>query len=855
MLNTIGTKITKSRRASVAALVLSLTALIAVISVLAVDVRAKLTELSTADADSAPWQLSQLEVEFLTFKLELREAINTGAPDVDAMREKFDIFYSRISAVSTSQIYETIRENPDFAETLAEIIVYRDRLAERFDAGDVTVETLPTILEETVPARANIRELALFGVGLYARQGDLEREALAQVLSRLALLLGALVACLTAALLVVAGLVARAMARSRDILRTSARLEAVSATSLEAILVSDASGRVIDFNSAAETVFGFKADDIAGRNYVDFIVPEASRDGPELGFWQYSHSEEAKVIGLGRHEVEAQRASGEVFPIELAVTRTDTPDGEIFLHFMRDISERIAAEKALREARDEALAGEQAKSNLLAVMSHEMRTPLNGILGTLELLSRTELTGPQREHLEIMSKSGDLLLHHVNDVLELSRLDSGQADVTEDVFSVPEMLDDIASGLQHLAEAANTTFGVTFSGDDLDFVRGAPRRLRQVLVNLAGNAVKFTENGTITLSAEREAGEDIVSIEVSDTGIGIAPEDQARIFDEFVTIDPSYNRRSEGTGLGLAITRRLVEAMGGAISVTSTPGEGSRFTVTLPLPSVPVGRRSDDAPETEMEEAPQFPGMHVLLVEDNPINRRIAHAMLDSLQCAVIEAENGAKGVAAAAERSFDVILMDISMPEMDGIEATRQIRAGPSASKDANIIALTAHAMQEDVDRFQSAGMNDVVVKPISSDRLAAALDRRRAPRTLWTEQSGPDVWDSGVFSEFLQVLGADDTQDMLNHFLDDAREVVPWLVWQSSEDCDAAEVAKRAHGLAGSAAVLGATELHAALRALEEAARKERPIASKGAELAKVWEATERNIPKLEDGEASAA
>ena len=855
MLDATNSRVSKMRMTSISALVVALIALIAVIVIMAVDVRAKLTELSTADADSVPWQMSQLEVEFLSFKLELREGMNEAAPDLASMRDKFDIFYSRIEVFNTSPNYIIIRENPEFSATLRALTAYRDNLAALFDAGQVTAETLPEILAETVPARASIREMALFGVGLYARQSDIQRQALAAVLSRLALLLGALVACLLGALTVVAGLVWRALARSREILRTSARLKAVSDTSLEAILVSDVSGCVLDFNRAAEEIFGIKADEIVGRNFTDFIVPEEARNGPESGYWHYHRSDEAKVIELGRQEVDAQRASGEVFPIELAVSRTDTPDGEIFLHFMRDISERRTTEQELREARDEALAGEQAKANLLAVMSHEMRTPLNGILGTLELLNRTDLTPAQRDHMEVMAKSGDLLLNHVNDVLELSRLDAGQAEMDEDVFSVLEIMEDVATGLHHLADSAGTRIEIVQDGAGFDHVRGAPRRLRQVLVNLAGNAVKFTENGVITLSAHRAADDDMVEVKVSDTGIGIAEEDQARIFDEFVTIDPNYNRKAEGTGLGLAITRRLVEAMGGAISVKSQPGQGTTFTVTLLLPPVPTGRRAVDAPSAEPEEAPQFPGMNVLLVEDNAINRRIAGAMLDGLKCNVFEAEDGAKGVQAAAEKKFDVILMDISMPEMDGIEATRHIRTGPSASKETNIIALTAHAMQEDVERFQAAGMNDVVVKPISADRLAAAIDRRRAPRHLWTEDKSGNTWDEAVFGEFLQVLGATDTAEMMGRFLEDARDVVPWLVWQSSEETDHEQVAKKAHGLAGSAAVLGATELHAALRALEEAARKSRPIAGKGADLDRIWAATERDAPMIENGSVSVA
>jgi len=848
-------KISTLRVVAIAALSLSLVFLIAVITAMATDVRSKLQELSATDVDSVPWQLAQLEVEFLSFKLELREAMNEDAPDIPSMRQKFEVFFNSVEAINQSQSYETLLQNPSFSDALSELTAYRDRLAVLFENNEVTEAIVPRLIDETVPARANIRELALFGVGLFARQTELERAALASVLSRLALLLAALVACLSGALLLVIGLVMRAMTRSRDVLRASARLKAVSENSLEAILVSDGNGHVLDFNASAEEVFGFRAEDMIGKYFPDLIIPDHLKEKHTNGFETYRQTGKTNVIDAGRVQVEAKRATGEVFPLELAISCTDTPDGEIFLAFMRDISDRVAAENALLQARDDALAGERAKSDLLAVMSHEMRTPLNGILGTLELLSRTDLDPEQREHLEIMGKSGDLLLHHVNDVLEMSRLDSGQSEMAEDVFDLPTMMRDIADSLLQLAQSAENEINVVIEGNDLSHVRGASRRLRQVLMNLAGNAVKFTEHGQITLRACRRDGGDAVFIDVSDTGIGIAPENQTRIFDEFVTIDPNYNRKAEGTGLGLAITRRLVEAMGGEIAVNSIPGEGSTFSVELPLPAVPMGRRSVDIDDARKDEDVRFPGLKVLLVEDNPINRRIARAMLDGLQCSVTEASNGIEGVSAAAHMNFDVILMDISMPEMDGVEATQSIRSGPSASSETKIVALTAHAMQEDVDRFQAAGMNDVVVKPISVSRLAEAIDRRRAIRPDAPAIKTDPTWDADTFGEFLAVLGPDETAQMLDRFMSDASEVVPWLVWQSSEELEPAAVAKRAHGLAGSAAVLGATKLHTALRALEQAARKEQPLAEIGAELGKVWDATSGNVPDLSSGDSASA
>ena len=842
------------RKISVAGLLLTLGALIAVIVLLAGDVRGKLAELSAAESDSVPWQLSQLEVEFLTFKLALRAALGTDVPDLDVLQERFDIFYGRVELLESSPQYNAIRADAEFAALMQVVVEYRNSVADAFDQGQISAADLPEVLASTEPARVDIRELALFGVRLDTERSDRQRAALAHVLSRLAVLLGALVTCLSGALILVAGLVGRAVARSRDLIRTTARLKAVSETSLEAILVSDRAGRVLDFNAAAEEIFGLTAEEIIGRGFAERIIPEHLRKNHHEGMAHFNRTGEASVIDAGRVVVEACRADGETFPLELAISRTDTPDGEIFLAFMRDISQRLADEHALRQARDDALAGETAKASLLAVMSHEMRTPLNGILGTLELLSNSDLDAEQREHLEIMAASGDLLLQHVNDVLELSRLDSGQTETVDDVFDLMQILQEICHGLHHLAQASRSTVEIEAQRESLTHVRGDPRRLRQVLVNLVGNALKFTEDGTVTLKARRCAEEKFVEIQVIDTGIGIAPEDQERIFDEFVTIDPSYNRKAEGTGLGLAITQRLVQAMDGEISVASTPGQGSVFTVRLPLPNVPTGRRSSDGDAAPEQKPQRLDNYDVLLVEDNPINRRIARAMLEALGCTVTEAVDGAKGVEAAQAHCYDVILMDISMPEMDGVEATGRIRSGPAASQNSQIIALTAHAMQEDVERFVEAGMNDVVVKPISSESLAKALDRRRNLLDIvGLDETSP--WDRSVFGEFLEVLGPVDTAEMLEKFLTDARETVPWLVWQSSEEIDPEEIARRAHALSGSAAVLGAAALHRALKALEGAARKGQALEPHGNTLDTTWARTERTVPIIEGDAASVA
>ncbi|MEM1273346.1 MAG: ATP-binding protein [Pseudomonadota bacterium] len=831
-------------------LVVLVTMLILGIAWLADDVRLKLNRLATAQSDNVAWSLAQLEVEFQAFETASLAALHDLRPNLETVTTRFDIFYSRVSGLNTAGRLSRMRDDADFAAHLSQVTRYRDWAAAQIDSGQVLIAASPEFSDQTEAAHDAIRQLSLRGANLTGTAAEVGRQRLASVLSRLALAALFLVAGLIAALIVVARLLARAGARSREIMHAAARLDAVSSTALDAILVSDRDGRVLNFNAAAEQLFGYEADMAIGKNFAELIVPDHHRKRHEAGMARYRETGEMRVVGTGRLQLDARRASGEVFPAELAIAKTEGPDGELFVAFIRDVSARVAAEAELRQARDDALAGEKAKTNLLAVMSHEMRTPLNGILGSLELLAATDMTAQQRDHLRVMSRSGDVLLHHVNDVLELSRLDAGQTKFARETFGLAAMLQEVSDTVRPMADANGNTVTLNLPAEVASPVVGDPRRLRQVILNLAGNAVKFTENGRVTVSAMRIAGSDAVDISVTDTGIGISEADQSRIFDEFVTIDPSYDRKAEGTGLGLAITRKLVLAMGGTIDVESRPGHGSAFRIRVPLPVChKVPRHAPAKPKM------RFDGVEVLLVEDNPINRRIAMGMLKPMGVTVTEAVNGSEGVAAAASRSFDIIFMDISMPELDGTEATRRIRAGPSASRNVPIVALTAHSMDEDIERFEAAGMNGVLLKPISSDRLAEVLAQHCGAAAM--AQPGPPILDPQVHGEFAEVLGPEETAAMVAKFLDDASHVIPWLLRHNDDDHAAEDVAKRAHALAGSAAVLGAKALHAALFALETSARKGRSLAADCRHLAEIWPTTKDALAMSagDTGPASAA
>jgi CheY-like chemotaxis protein len=369
-------------------------------------------------------------------------------------------------------------------------------------------------------------------------------------------------------------------------------------------------------------------------------------------------------------------------------------------------------------------------------MSHEMRTPLNGLLGSLELLEQGALDHGQRRHLATLRSSGELLLQHVNDVLDISRLDAAAYSFVRDAVDPAALLDEVAESQRaRAAEGGNRIELVLPPEPGRPALLGDPRSLRQALLNLLGNAIKFTRNGRITLAfttgAETEEGL-AVEFRVTDTGPGIPPRDHARIFEDFVTLDASYGRQAEGTGLGLPITRRLVTAMGGEIGVDSRPGHGSSFWFRLSLPldrSRPAPAPEVAAPATDAAlSAPSGPPLHLLMIEDNEVNRAILRAFLGKLGHAVDEAQDGAEGIRLAALRRYDLILTDISMPHVSGVEATRAIRAGQGASRDVPIVAVTAHALPDELAAFRAAGIDGVLTKPIRLRTLAETIAAHRA-------------------------------------------------------------------------------------------------------------------------------
>jgi PAS domain S-box-containing protein len=401
---------------------------LAVLVFLALEVARKLSLLETASSDNVQWTLSQAEVEFLELQTAVADGLLTGAPDLDFIRREFDIFYSRVDTLSTSPLYSALGENTRYAEALGIAVGFLGTAAPIIDADDANLTgQLPALSVLIAEARPAVRALSVAGLEYFAGAADLRRQAVARTLTRLAVATVALLSILIVAALFLARLVRIGERRTQDLQLASARLGTIVSTSLDAIVVADRMGRIVEFNPAAERIFGYARDEVLGQRMGELIVPEKHRAAHEAGMKRYRKTGTKRVIGKGRVKLEAQRKDGEVFPVELAIESAEGASGEIFISFLRDISHRVAAEQELVRARDQAVAGEKAKTEFLAVMSHEIRTPLNGLLGTLSLIKDTRLNNRQKGYVANMETSGALLLHHVNDVLDISKIRGRQA--------------------------------------------------------------------------------------------------------------------------------------------------------------------------------------------------------------------------------------------------------------------------------------------------------------------------------------------------------------------------------------------------------------------------------------------
>ena len=672
--------------------------------------------------DNIHWNISQLELDIVRFGAEAEIVqLKPGEP-LGELRKRFDLFYSRVQSVLQGNMYAKLNLGDVVAPMNKRLAGYLGQTTPLIDSPDADLRAiLPQLQAEAAKLREDLRAMSVKIVERYAVMADARRTAFAGLVQRAAWAGAIVIAALATLSALVLWLNRQAMRMADQTMRLSSRLAATVETSLDAIIVTDAIGRVLDFNNSAAAKFGYTPQEAIGADLATLIIPQSSRAAYFDLMARVKQQGNAPAKDPGRMQMTGMRKGAEEFPLELAITSHNTADGVIFIAFLRDISDRVKAEDALVQARDAAMAAERSKTNFMAVMSHEMRTPLNGVMAAIEIASSMATNDKQVRFLDLAQSSARQLLRHANDVLDISKVEAGKLYLSEEQFDMIALAEDLVAGLQQMAAQKGTKVSVKPMGPLPRFV-GDYFRISQIIQNFLTNALKFTENGQITIEIETDPRKDALldlEVRVIDTGIGIAESDQARIFEDFVMLDQSLVRTSGGTGLGLAIARRLAQAMGGEVGVESELGAGSCFWMRLPLA---IASTPPAVEPSSSLSAPKTDPLDVLVVEDNATNRIVLEEMLQQMGHRVAMAEDGRQGMQAARTHRFDVILMDISMPLMDGITATAMIRA-QGLSQGSRILAVTAHSMPADLERFSKAGMDGCLTKPISFRDLAKSL------------------------------------------------------------------------------------------------------------------------------------
>jgi len=469
---------------------------------------------------------------------------------------------------------------------------------------------------------------------------------------------------------------------------------------------------------------------------------------------------------------------------------------------------RLRAEDEIAAARERELGAEQARTRFLGMISHEMRTPLNGLLGALELLEDSPLSPGQERFARIMRASGEALRTHIDEALDGLQAEAGALALRPAPFDLEALLTEMVEGQRAAAEARGNRLRLDLPAAGLGHVLGDRNRLSQVLLNLVSNAIKFTAEGTITLKAAR-GDRDWVRLEVADTGIGIPAEALPQVFEDFVRLPMPDGAQPEGTGLGLGIARQLVRLMGGHLTAESRPDAGSVFALRLPLPVAPRPREDGTMPKAREDgAAPPSGARRVLVVEDSPASREVLAEMLTRDGHAVGLASDGIEAVARAAQEPFDLILMDIDMPRLDGIETTRRIRAGSGLNARTRIVALTAHYGEATGQRLYAVGIDAIVAKPLSRAALRELL---RAPSA---GNKAPPLLDAAHLAELASLLPEQNLSQTLGGLVQEAEALLSML-----DSHPPADLAQPLHRLAGMAATCGARALHARLAGIEAA------------------------------------
>ncbi len=640
------------------------------------------------------------------------------------------------------------------------------------------------------------------------------------------------------------------------------RIRSITDAAQDAIIMMGPRGTITYWNPAAESILGYSAREAIGANLHEQLAPERYRTAFHAAFSEFSRTGRGNLVGK-RTELFARRKDGREIPVSLSLTAVSLQGTWHSVGILHDITERLAMEEQIRQwnvelerrvadRTVELAVANAAKSEFLANMSHEIRTPMNGVIGMTGLLLDTRLTSEQRRYAETIRTSGESMLTLINDILDLSRIEAGKLQLETMAFDLRSLLGDCAVLLAPRAREKGLKFTWQAAPEIPSRVSGDPGRLRQILSNLAGNAVKFTDRGEVTVRASLLAQTEtdlVIRFAVRDTGIGIPADKQPGLFQRFSQVDASATRRFGGAGLGLAIAKELAELMGGEIGVSSQPGVGSEFWFTIRLRPAHMQVLENASAEVIPVPQPcanptlQQKRARVLVAEDNFVNQEVAIGILRKLGVRADAVADGTEAIEALKTVPYDLVLMDMQMPELDGLEATRIIRdpQSPVMNHRIPVIAMTANAMRGDRERCLEAGMNDYVSKPVSPRALEEALNKwlpSDVPKTQPVGTASP-VSATGTAPEGIifdraglvaRLMGDEELADRIqSRFLESTPPLIESLR-KSLDSGDAATARRTAHAIKGAAANIGGERLRLVALEMEQAANTGDPVAARG-------------------------